>query len=214
MPDSLKIRFMKLPLARKLLLIGGFLTALSVFMPWYNDVDKFNIGETFLGISGPLYLAGFLVFIAGAVSVALVAIELLEKKTPKLPLKENQIHIAGSSLSLFMLILTSSAYFHPKFGVNLADKNVAFGMILALIGTGLVMLGGILVHKKREVSFDTEGSIAPLIDMERGKANLSLKKDITVGEAMDRHKQEQYGAKSSGWGPVQESINNLPKHDE
>lgn len=214
MPDSLKIRFMKLPLVRKLILIGGFLTAISVFMPWYNDVDRFNIGETFLGISGPLYLAGFLVFIAGAVSLALIGMQLMEKNVPGLPLKENQLHIAGSALSFFMLILTASVYFHPKFGVNLTDKSVGFGMILAFIGTGMLMIGAILAYKQREVSFDTEGSIAPLIDMEREKADLNMRKNITVGEAMDRHEQVQYGGKSAGWGPVQESINSLRKEDE
>ncbi len=214
MPDSLKLRFMKLPLVRKMILIGGFLTAVSVFMPWYNDVDRFNIGETFLGISGPLYLAGLLVFIAGAVSMALIGIQLMEKRVPGLPFKENHLHLACSVLSLFMLILTASAYFHPKFGVNLTDKNVGFGMILAFIGTGIVMLGGVLAYKQKEISFDTEGSIAPLIDMNREKADLNMRNNITVGEAMDRHEQVQYGGKSSGWGPVQESINNVKREDE
>ena len=215
MPDSLKIRFAKLPLVRKAILIGGFLTAISVFMPWYSDFDKFNIGESFLGISGPLYLAGFFVFIAGAVSMALITIQMMEKKAPKLPMKEAQMHIAGSILSLFMLILTASAYFHPSFGVNLTDKSLGFGMILAFIGTGVMMLAGILAARVKEVNFDVEGSMAPLIDMDREKADLNMREDITVGEAMDRHEyQGQYGGKSSGWGPVQESIDNLKKRDE
>lgn len=217
MPDSFKIRFMKLPLVGKAILIGSCLTAISVFMPWYNDVDKFNIGESFLGISGPLYLAGFFVFIAGAVSVALIAMQMLEKKTPKLPMREAQIHIAGSILSLFMLVLTASAYFHPKFGVNLTDKSLGFGMILAFIGTGAMMLGGIMAIRTKEVDFDVEGSMSPLIDMDRQRNDLNAREEeITVGEAMDRHEQYQgqYGGKSVGWGPVQESIDNLNKHDE
>lgn len=198
-------------------MIGGLVTALSVFMPWYSDVDKFNIGESFIGISGPLYLAGFFVFISGAVSMALIAMKMMEKRMPKLPMKESQMHIAGSVLSLFMLVLTASAYFHPKFGVNLADKNLGFGMIMAFIGTGIMMLGGVLEMRAKEVNFDTEGSIAPLIDMEREKADLNMR-DVTVGEAMERHGQNHYqgtySGRSNGWGPVQESINELNKHDE
>lgn len=201
-------------------MIGGLFTALSVFMPWYSDVDKFNIGETFLGISGPLYLAGFFVFISGAVSMALIAMKMMEKNMPRLPMKEAQMHIAGSVLSLFMLVLTASAYFHPRFGVNLTDKSLGFGMIIAFIGTGVMMLGGLLAMRAKEVSFDVEGSIAPLIDMDREKASLNMQ-DVTVGEAMDRHgmndRQNQYqgtySGRSSGWGPVQESINELNKHE-
>jgi hypothetical protein len=148
--------------------------------------------------------------------VALIAMQMMEKRAPKLPMKEAQMHIAGSILSLFMLVLTASAYFHPKFGVNLTDKSLGFGMILAFIGTGVMMLGGILEMRTREVSFDAEGSIAPLIDMEREKASLHMKNDITVGEAMDRHGDHQghYAGRSNGWGPVQESINELNRHDE
>ncbi len=221
MPDSFKIRFMKLPLVRKAIMIGGLFTAISVFMPWYSDVDKFNIGESFLGISGPLYLAGFFVFVSGAVSIALIAMQMMEKRMPRLPMKEPQMHIAGSVLSLFMLGLTASAYFHPKFGVNLTDKSLGFGMILAFIGAGVVMLGGILAVRAKEVSFDVEGSIAPLIDMDREKASLNMQ-DVTVGEAMNRHGQVNdrrnqyqgtYSGRSNGWGPVQESINELNKHE-
>ncbi len=217
MPDSLKIKFTKLSLVSKAILIGGFLTALSVFMPWYSDLDQFNIGERFLGISGPLYLAGFFVFVAGAVSVALIAIKMMEKRMPRLPMSEAQIHIAGSVLSLFMLVLTASAYFHPKFGVNLTDKSLGFGMILAFIGSGVMMLGGILAMRAKEVSFDVEGSIAPLIDMEREKADLNMR-DVTVGEAMDRDRhgqyQGQYTGRANSWGPVQESINNLKDNED
>jgi hypothetical protein len=203
---------MKLPLVRKAIMIGGLLTALSVFMPWYSDVDKFNIGETFLGISGPLYLAGFFVFVSGAVSMALIAMKMMEKNMPRLPMKEAQMHIAGSVLSLFMLVLTASAYFHPRFGVNLTDKSLGFGMIIAFIGTGVMMIGGLLVMKAKEVSFDVEGSIAPLINMDREKASLNMQ-DVTVGEAMARHGQTAYSGRSNGWGPVQESINELNKHE-
>jgi len=205
---------MKLSLIKKAILVGSILTALSVFMPWYNDVDKFNIGESFLGISGPLYLAGFFVFVAGAVSVAIIAIQMMEKKMPKLPMKESQMHIAGSVLSLFMLVLTASAYFHPKFGVNLADKTLGLGMILSFIGTGIMMIGGILSLRTKEVNFDTEGTISPLIDMDREKSDLNMRGDMTVGEAMDRNQQYQgTGVRSGGWGPVQESMNNLKRHD-
>ena len=88
-------------------------------------------------------------------------------------------------------------------------------MILAFIGTGLLLLGAILSLKSKEISFDMEGHIDPLIDMDlqnREKSDLGLKKpndelkkDITVGEAMEKYADN----KEKGWGPVQESINNI-----
>ncbi len=90
-------------------------------------------------------------------------------------------------------------------------------MILAFIGAGLLLLGSILSLKSREISFDMEGHIEPLIDMDlqqnreksdlglRQPDNAELKKDITVGEAMEKYA----GNKEKGWGQVQESINNI-----
>lgn len=215
MPNSFKIRLKNLPILKKIVLLGAFFMTIGVFMPWYNDIDKFRIGESFLGISGPLYLAGFLVFLAGAASLFVIIMQLMEKSLPKLPLKELQLHILGSILSFLMLVLTASVYFHPKFGVNLTDKSVGFGMILAFIGAGLILLGSILSLRSKEISFDVDGHIDPLIDMNlqnREKSDLGLKKpedelkkDITVGEAMEKYA----GNKEKGWGPVQESINNV-----
>lgn len=215
MPNSFKLRLKNLPLVKKAVLLGSFLMAISVFMPWYTDLDKFRIGETFLGISGPMYLAGFLVFVAGGASFGILMLYLLEKPLPKLPVKDVQIHIFGSILSFFMLILTASVYFHPKFGVNLTDKSMGIGMILAFIGSGIVLLAGILSLRSKEVSFDMEGHLDPLIDMDmenRPKPEQGIKKDITVGEAIEKYQGQ--GAKSGAWGQVEESINNLKRSDE
>lgn len=213
MPNSFKLRLKNLPLVKKAVLLGSFLMAISVFMPWYTDLDKFRIGETFLGISGPMYLAGFLVFVAGGASFGILMLHLLEKPLPKLPVKDMQIHVFGSILSFFMLILTASVYFHPKFGVNLTDKNMGIGMILAFIGSGIVLLAGILSLRSRNVNFETEGRLDPLIDMDmenRPKPEQGIKKDITVGEAMEKY----HGSKSDAWGQVEESVNNLKRSDE
>lgn len=215
MPDSFKIRLKKFPLMKKALLIGSFLMIISVFIPWYNDLDKFRIGESFLGISGPMYLAGFLVLVAGGSSFGILFLQLLEKPMPKLPFKDIQIHIFGSILSFFMLILTASVYFHPKFGVNLTDKNMGIGMMLAFVGSGIVLLGGILSLRSKEVNFETEGRLDPLIDMnleQREKPEQGIKRDITVGEAMEKYQGQ--GAKPNAWGQVEESINNLKRTDE
>ena len=61
MPDqNFKNRLKSLKLSKKIIYFSSALTILSVFMPWYSDIDKFKIGDSFLGITGPLYLAGFI----------------------------------------------------------------------------------------------------------------------------------------------------------
>lgn len=205
MPQTdFKTRLMTLSLAKKVVLLGSILTMLGAFMPWYSDLDKFKTGDSFLGITGPMYLAGFLVLVAGIVTFGIILFELLEKPLPKLPLKEAHLHLFNSGLSVLMLILAASVYFHPKFGVNLTEKNMGFGMIMDFIGVGLIVAGALMSMRAKEVDFGGSGKVAPLIDMEREKRELDFDKDMTVEQAMNA-----YNRSPTGWGPVQESINNI-----
>lgn len=165
MPNSFKIRLKNLSFTKKFVLTGSFLTLIAVFLPWYKDIDKFNTGDMFLGITGPLYLAGVIVFLAAVSSFGIIFLKLLDKPVPKIPLKEDHFHILNSGLSIFMLILSVSVFFHHKFGINLIDKSVGIGMYLAFIGSGFVMLGAIMSIKKSDVNFEQEGNLEPLINL-------------------------------------------------
>ncbi|MFA6305689.1 MAG: hypothetical protein WC651_03085 [Candidatus Gracilibacteria bacterium] len=166
MPDSLKYKFRQLPFYKKLALAGGFLMFLGAFLPWYQDIDKFKTGDMFLGITGPMYLAGLLVLVSGVACALVAGMKLFKKSELKLPLSDIHIFIAASGLSILMLVLALSVYFHPKFGINLTEKNVGIGIIFSFIGTGLTILGAFAGLKKKEVDFDIEGEIKPLIDIE------------------------------------------------
>ncbi|PIZ76264.1 hypothetical protein COY05_01740 [Candidatus Peregrinibacteria bacterium CG_4_10_14_0_2_um_filter_38_24] len=166
MPDSLQYKFRQLPFYKKLALAGGILTVIGAFLPWYQDIDKFKTGDMFLGITGPMYLAGLIVAISGAACALTAGVKLFKRSEPKLPLSELQIYIAASGLSILMLVLALSVYFHPKFGINLTEKNTGIGVIFSFIGTGLTIFGVIAGVKKKEVDFDTEGEIKPLIDID------------------------------------------------
>ncbi len=166
MPDSFKHKFRQLPFYKKLALAGGLLMVLGSFLPWYQDIDKFKTGDMFLGITGPMYLAGLLVLVSGAACALISGVKLFSKSEPKLPLSEIQIYISASGLSILMLVLALSVYFHPKFGINLTEKNAGIGIIFSFIGTGLTILGAFAGLRKREVNFDIDGEIKPLIDIE------------------------------------------------
>ncbi|MFA5947445.1 MAG: hypothetical protein WC806_00530 [Candidatus Gracilibacteria bacterium] len=164
--QSFKIRLKSLPLKEKCILIGAILIALGAVLPWYKDLDRFNTGDIFLGISGPLYLAGFIVLFSALASFGIILFKCMNKQLPKLPLTEKQIHIASLGLTAMMLVLVNSVYFHPKFGINLTEKSMGIGMIMVFMGLGLEAIGNIILYNSKEVNFDVEGKIEPLINIE------------------------------------------------
>lgn len=190
MPNSLKNSFLKLPLTKKLILISSFAAVIGVFLPWYHDIDKFKVGDMFLGINGPLYLAGLIILVSAIFSSALLVMKLMNKPLPKLPLKENHFYIFTSALSILMIVLTASVYFHPKFGINLTEKSAGSGMIITLIAMILTMVSALVAMKQKTGSIENEGHLEPLIDM-----NDRVKNEVRF----DNQKQEIKTA-------VQESI--------
>lgn len=157
----------RLPIGLRFSGAGGILAFISVFLPWYSDVDVFKTGNEFLGISGPLYLSGLLILALSLVSAGIVAMKTFDKKLPKLPIEEPYLFILSGCASLFLLLLTSSVYFHSKFGVNITQKTAGIGLILCLIGSVLILAGGLLQNRKRGVSFEVEGKLEQLIDVEK-----------------------------------------------
>ena len=96
----------------------------------------------------------------------MIVLRFLGKKLPNLPLEEAHFHIFVGAMSLFLLLITSSIYFHSKFGVNITMKEMKIGMITAFIGTLFVLVGGLRMNKEKGVSFESEGKLDRLIDVE------------------------------------------------
>lgn len=161
-----------------------------------------------MGITGPLYLAGLIVLLLACATFGLILLKLLNKPAPKLPMEETHFFIAGSALSVLLLILAASVYFHTRFGLNLEDKNVGIGMYLGFIGSGLTILGGILAVRGKDIDFNVEGHIEPLITPQEARphADIELDRETTVGKAMEETRARD---SHKAWGPVQESINSF-----
>jgi len=146
---KLKDLIRSLVLSKKLIGIGAILLAFSCFLPWYSDIDRFNTGSLYLGVSGPLYLAGLVTFISASASIFVIATELLGHKIRRFPLSSQQIHIFAISISILMVLLSSSVYFHPKFGINIANKSVGVGMLISILSITLMLVGVIVAIKKK-----------------------------------------------------------------
>lgn len=169
MPNSWKTRFNSLSNDRKIVLIGAALGFVSVFLPWYKDIDQFNTGDVFLGISGPLYITGLFVMLASMASFGLILMKMLQKPQPNLPVSNKQFHIFAASVSILMLVIAISVYFHPKFGINLTEKSAGIGLYAAFVGMGMVLAGGMLrekdmleTHSDHLVAFDDQREAASL----------------------------------------------------
>ncbi len=133
---------------QKLVMTGAFLYGVSVFMPWYSDLDRFGTGFSFLGITGPLYLVGILFLVSGLVSLGTLFVNSVRQRVLNFGLEMRRFYTLSGSFLLFLLLLTNSVYFHENFGVNITSKDFRFGMVLAFVGVFLQLFGGLVTQKK------------------------------------------------------------------
>lgn len=141
--------FRELSFEQKMIAFGGILAAISVFMPWYQDVDRFETGFKFYGITGPLYLVGLFFLATGLSILGTLFVNRIKLRVENFGFKLVHFYLACGGFLLFLLILTNSVYFHQNFGVNITAKEFRFGMVLAFIATGLILAGGFFLRRSR-----------------------------------------------------------------
>lgn len=141
--------FQELSFEKKLLGIGSFILVLSLFLPWYQDLDSFKTGDVFLGITGPLYLAGFSLLAMGLGNLIFMYMEINGKKMPFMNMKFSTFYFISGIFAFFMLLLVNSVYFHAKFGINITLKQSQFGMFFAFIASSFITIGGYLSSRDK-----------------------------------------------------------------
>lgn len=163
----IKETFVRLPKQIKFIGIGALVLAISTFLPWYADLDSYRIGDEFLGITGPASFVGIIILLLSGLSLWIFSYRLLERRVPRLPVREGILNLFVAIESLFLLILVNSIFFHPKFGVNITLKESRFGMTIAFIGAAVLLFGAYLQNRE-EIKKDQEvGRLEPLIKMEQ-----------------------------------------------
>ncbi len=138
-----------LPFEQKIVVIGSLLFIISLILPWYQDLDSFKTGDMFLGITGPLYMAGWSLLLIMVLNISLIVAGSLNIKVP-LNIKSSSIYLASGIAAFYMLILVNSIYFHPKFGVNITLKESQFGMFISFISASMLTIGGYLCMKDKQ----------------------------------------------------------------
>jgi len=139
----------ELPFERKLLGAGALLLAISVFLPWYQDLDSFKTGDVFLGLTGPTYFAGMTILALAIADMALLFIEATGKIIPLPSIKPSTFYLASGLIVFYLLLLVNSVFFHNKFGVNITSKDSQFGMFMAFIAASLITIGGYLATREK-----------------------------------------------------------------
>lgn len=166
--------FMHLPKQIKFIGIGSLILGISTFLPWYADLDSYKIGDEFLGVTGPASFVGIVILLLAGLSMWIFSCRLLGKRVPRLPVREAILHLFVSIESIFLLILTNSIFFHPKFGVNITLKESRFGMTLAFLGAAVLLIGAFLQNRE-ELKRDREiGKLEPLIKLDSAPSQMQV----------------------------------------
>lgn len=150
MPNKrIKQLILDLPFEQKIIGAGAFLMFISLFMPWYQDIDMFKTGDMFLGVTGPLYFAGYTILLITILDIALLVTGAMDIKLP-VNVRSSTIYLASGIIFFYLLFFANSVYFHQKFGLNLLNKESPFGMFFAFISASLVTIGGYISTRDKQ----------------------------------------------------------------
>jgi hypothetical protein len=164
--QDIKHGFERLSRPKKVVLVASVLTALSCLFPWYHDLSVYGVGDTYLGINGPLFLAGIFILAMNSFLALSIALPMIGKRFVKIPLKSSVAGMLAGLQSLFLLLIVNSVFYHAKFGVSISNKSPGFGMTIAMLAVLVLIGASYFLYKEESASkgFDEEvGRKEPLI---------------------------------------------------
>ncbi|MFA5855371.1 MAG: hypothetical protein WC846_03785 [Candidatus Gracilibacteria bacterium] len=143
----MKQGFLRLPFVKKAVMVAGAATTVSTLMPWYDMRNSVGIGNTYLGVQGPLFVVGMLVLGFGAVSFLNLFLPLAGKSFFNLKRKGGATSMILGAQSLLLLLVANTTFYHPNFGLALSNKTTRFGMMMAFLSAGLMIISGYFARK-------------------------------------------------------------------
>ena len=204
----------ELPFEKKLIGVGAILMVIGLFLPWYQDVDSFHTGDTFTGLTGPMYLVGLTFLVIASLSIMMVVMDYLDKKIPIFKIKTAQFHLWSGVASFYLLFVVGSVYFHQSFGVNITMKQSQFGMFMVYIAASLLTVGGYLAGRERksvlkEFEKETRPNVVPAPAEHRKARDLNRTQPVPtpLQPAMDLKVEEPIMQSAPTPAPVQTQKN-------
>ncbi|MFT7183995.1 MAG: hypothetical protein ACI9QC_000321 [Oceanicoccus sp.] len=167
--QRVKQGFLRLPTAKKLLLISSFTLMISAVLPWYDNQNSFGAGETYLGIQGPLFMVGLLVLGLGLANFLNMFLPLFGKNFARLRRKSGVLSMILGAQSGLLLLVGNTVFLHPEFGTNANHKATSFGMTIALISVGTLIISGWWA-KRKELSGEYDKKEQELEEMDEAMA--------------------------------------------
>ena len=143
----MKQGFLRLPFVKKAVMASSAATVVSTLMPWYDMRNSVGIGDTYLGVQGPLFIVGMLVLGFGAVSFLNLFLPLAGKSFFNLKRKGGATSMILGAQSLLLLLVANTTFYHPDFGLALSNKTTRFGMMMAFLSAGLMVISGYFARK-------------------------------------------------------------------
>lgn len=200
----------ELPFEKKIVGVASILMIVGLFFPWYQDLDSFRTGDTFTGLTGPMYLVGFTFLVISSASLLVMVMDYFDKKLPLFKVKGSKLHLWSGIVSFYLLFLVGSVYFHPAFGVNITLKQSGFGMFMAYAAAALLTIGGYLEGRGKaavkEFEKETrEESIEEVVQPKPIKAPVMATKVVHPMMPEQRKRQENLRNMHQNPAPVQQS---------
>lgn len=146
----IKQGFLRLPMTKKAILLSSAALMLSAVLPWYDNRNSFGVGETYLGIQGPLFLVGYLALAFGAVIFFNMFFPLMGRNFFKLKRKSGMVSMVLGMQTLFLLLVANSVFYHPEFSANVSHKGLRFGMFVSFVSLAILVTAGLLTHRKEK----------------------------------------------------------------
>lgn len=173
--QSLRKIIFKLPFEKKLIGAGAIIMGLSLFFPWYQDVDNFKIGAIYTGFTGPLYAIGYTLLTLSVLSAFFIIADALERRY--FHIETRKLYLGFGILSFYLLFLTNSIYFSVDFGMNITFKQSEFGMFMALFAASLFTIGGYMNTREqkkllREFVKETRGKVMPFMEQQKPREGI------------------------------------------
>lgn len=146
--QRVKQGFLRLPLMKKAILLASAGLMVSTVMPWYDHRNSFGIGDTYLGIQGPLFIVGALVLACGAVTFFNMLFPLMGRNFFSLKKRGGTMSLVLGAQALLLTLIANVIFYHPEFSNTVSTKATRFGMVVAFASIGVMILAGYLVRRK------------------------------------------------------------------
>lgn len=154
--------------------IGSFFLFISLFFPWYSDLDRFATGDVYIGLNGPLYWPGFSLLLLSLASFTFSIFSSLNLKFRKSQgIKQwsnkslQKLPASAGAMSFYLIFLINSIYFNPQFGLNITSKESGSGTLIALFGAAFMTAGGFLLVKNKNIWIEKEKTRTEIGEIEK-----------------------------------------------